>query len=348
MIRFMLCLQLFILFSIGGRLVASPTELSPHDELLLENLLLQMEGDPSVRGQAERAYYKLVNDYIMKGLDTLYNSPNIKMTFADFTEESSRGSDGGTGLHVIKRFDDGPLTILVNEHWPLEPSERAISLPNELRVRMRLLRRTPEHKRGEPGSHRDYLSARYRIAWNYPASASLYIEPRYSESGERLRRRKSLLPSTCESCHHESNPFRKKFALGASEVDFEVNVQAHHFDKRFLKDTFGIKKLQRALGTTNPIIDKLLTASKNLMTFPGQAHLFAEYIGKIPEFLPGDQEFSPTFFPTGKGATELGSYGVRQPGNLQKKYYIEAVHHLEIAEFGRYNTWVNLQGSICK
>jgi hypothetical protein len=129
-------------------------------------------------------------------------------------------------------------------------------------------------------------------------------------------------------------------------LNYEVNVQPHHFNPSFLPESIGIRKLSQVFGADSQIVKTLVERAPRITNFPSQQSLFKSHKRVMPKFLPGDEEFNPSVFIATKEPVELGTYAPRpQPGQPQV-YYLEAIHHIEMEEFGRYDFWVNPMRSI--
>lgn len=192
---------------------------------------------------AERQYSAQVHRQAIQDLSLLYSSPETKVTLASFSDTHTRGSDRGFGLHEIRKLEIGDKTILANIHWPFRPNLGGFTFPDEIRIRTRIF----SGERGVAGSEKQYVSARYRVAWDEFDEPTLMNEPILGEHNTPMQRRVPVSVFSCADCHHSTSPFAAKFQAPFTPINPEFIVQPHQYEKP-LPQSLGYLELKTYLS----------------------------------------------------------------------------------------------------
>jgi hypothetical protein len=231
----------------------------------------------------EERYAKAVHQQVIRDLATLYNSPQTEITLASFTDDHTPGQDRGFGLHEVRMLNVGDKTILANIHWPFRPEIKGFTFPDEIRVRTRVF----SGDRGQAESEAQYITARYRIAWDEMDRPSLFLEPQWDTQNRRMQRRVPISVFSCTNCHTPGPMHQllaERFADPQTPLNPEFIVQPSYF-QRPLEHTDGYRQVQAYLKRNHETLklsaadqEGILTAltKKENLDLPGLAQKLAE------------------------------------------------------------------------
>ncbi len=198
----------------------------------------------SHRGQdleaLEMRYHQLVQRQLFADLADLYsprNAGRIQITYPSFAPAGGRPDlDLGYGLHVVKRLQlplpGGSVKVIdVNEAWAENPTDGGLFLPDEIRIKSRVV----DGPRFVPGSERQYLFDSIRLAWGPAGEIAIVRRTRFTyDARAGINRLKQMRvpvssPYSCRSCHGDEPAFADRFLQPGERRNNEAIVQDSQF-----------------------------------------------------------------------------------------------------------------------
>ena len=328
---------------LGSARAASP--LAPYlDKTSLQTWAKKLRGP--FRGQdleaLEIKYQTFVQPQTFRDLLAIYdpaNAAKIQVAYPSFTSEGGEKAamDLGYGLHVVKRLvlnlpDGFQKVIDVNEHWTENRVNHGLYLPDEIRIKTRVL----DGERKVPGSERQYFFDSIRLAWSESNEISIQRQTRYTRRDGQINRLKPMrvpvsAPISCMACHDAASTLNERFLGEGETVNREAIVQESFFEKAYF-DMHGFQEYVAHLAAEQVSPDFLRRVKRDLndpakaFAVPG---LFAALEKEIKSYswLGGDSEITNWAYTSPK---RQGAYKKRET------WYLDAIE--EIFE-GKYRWW---------
>ncbi len=291
--------------------------------------------------QLELDYQAFVQPQTFRDLQAIYdpkNADKVQVVYPSFTAEGNTPSpDLGFGLHVVKRLvlelpSGGQKVIDVNEHWAENRRDHGLYLPDEIRIKTRVI----DGQRYVPGSERQYFFDSIRLAWDEANQISIHRRTRFIRRDSQINKIKKMrvavsAPISCMACHDSGSTLPEKFLQKGERINRESVVQDSFFTKPF-DQMFGYQEYVAHLKENNVSADFVERVKRDLadpkiaFAVPG---LFAGLEKGISAFawLDEDQELTKNAF------QKENSQGVYKRNGI---WYLDAIE--EIFE-GKYRYW---------
>ncbi len=217
------------------------SELAPHLETnALQACIQSLKGPFSQLNleDFEVNYQSFVQPQTFADLQKIYDPKNqekLLIAYPTFIpEKGSPGEDRGFGFHVVKRLiiplPNGEKKIIdVNEQWAENQKNRGLFLPDEIRIKTRVV----SGDRHVAGSERQYLFDSVRLAWNETNEISIARQTRYrnreGNMGMKPMRVPVSAPISCMACHDAGTSHYIKFLADGETRNHEAIVQDSYF-----------------------------------------------------------------------------------------------------------------------